>query len=51
MREQETTGRVYQHLYILDGQKNFVGVEVNMLLKRKFSIKNESKIFPSIFWL
>ena len=45
----QTSNRVTQYLYILNGQMGFVGVEMNILLKRKFSIEDESKDISKYF--
>ena len=42
---QETSGRVAKYLHTLYGREGFVGIVVNVILKGKFLVKEESKIF------
>jgi len=33
-----------QHFHILDGRQSFVGIKINMLMKREFSVEDETKV-------
>ena len=51
IQRQQSPGKITQHFHTLDSRQCFVGIKMNMLMKREFSIKDESKISPLVLWL
>ena len=51
LKGDEASGGVSKDPHTLDSQDHFVGIEVDVLIEWKFSIKDETKILPSVFGL
>jgi len=51
IQRRQSPGKITQHFHALDSRQGFVGIKMNMLMKREFSIKDESKISLLVIWL
>jgi len=48
VRGQQLSGEITQYLHALNSEQRFFGIKMDVVMERKLSIKNETKISPII---